>query len=478
MLQRYGDVPIYEEVLETDSEALYKARDSRYDVAKFIIQDLDSAIVKMGWKNSNFSQLGRVNKESALVLKARVALYEGTWERYHGAKSTAFAVNGKDGTEFLQMVEPTIQQLIDNQGTNLFTSGGPFNEPYNQLFSQQDASSTQGVFLYRTYDVNEIVGHNFFDLVVDNAQCATWKLVGNYLDKNGIPQELSALPIDHSSLNSLGENLDPRFRQSIWTPDRGPHQQIQGYGTVPTALPLRYPQLNNTFSVNYTSTGLRRWKGAILDGNEWRNGSTDEVLIRYAEGLLALAEAKAILGTITQSDLDKTINVLRNRVGMAPMSLSNVGSWSLTYSAQNAFDPSESNIVNEVRRERLVELAFEGHRGDDLRRWAIFHDVINDWKPKGAHYQEFVDYYNDPARLEADGIDPGSTGNWALTLGSNVDIFSDDHINPFFRDPDFQAAGQGYYVEPGRVYLSPIPRNEIELYKDAGYELTQNPGWF
>lgn len=478
MLERYGGVPIYTEVLDTDSESLYKERDSRYDVAKFIIQDLDSAIANMGWKNSTFSTPGRVTKEAALVMKARVALFEGTWEHYHGAKNTPFAVEAQDGTEFLQMVEPAIQELIGHQGASLFTRGGPFNEAYNQLFSQQDASSTEGVFLYRIYDVNEIVGHNFYDLVVDNAQAVTWKLVDNYLDKDGVPQNLSSLPIDYTSLNSLGENLDPRFRQTIWTPDRGPHQQIAGYETAPTPLPLRYPQINNAFSVNYTSTGLRRWKGAILDGNEWRNGSTDEVLIRYAEGLLALAEAKAILGSINQGDLDKTVNLLRERVGMTPILLSEVNSWPITYSSQNGFDPSESNIVNEIRRERLVELAFEGHRGNDLRRWAIFHNVINGWKPKGAHYQELVDYYNDPSRLVADGIDPASTGGWSLTLGTNFDIFSDGFINPFFRNPDFQATGEGYFVEPDRVYLAPIPRNEIEVYGDAGYQLTQNPGWF
>lgn len=479
LLQRYGDVPIYTEVLETDSPALYKARDSRYDVAKFIIEDLDVAIANMGWKNSTFSRQGRVNKEAAIVLKARAALYEGTWERYHGAKSTVFAVNGKDGTEFLEMVEPAILQLIANQGTSLFTTGGT-GVAYNQIFSQQDASTTAGVFLYRVYDTNEIVGHNFFDLVVDIPQCATWNLVENYLDKNGMPQELSTLPIDETSLNNLGENLDPRFRQTIWTPDRGPQQQIPTFATVPTVQPLRYPQLTNTISANFTSTGLRRWKGAILNGNEWRNGSTDDVLIRYAEGLLALAEAKAILGTINQSDLDKTVNLLRSRVGMAPMLLSTVNGWSITYSIQKAFDPSESNIVNEIRRERLSELVFEGHRGDDLRRWAIFHNVINDLKPKGAHFQEFVDYFNNPARLIADGVPAtpaSSTTRWNLTQGTSFDIFSDGHINPFFRNPDFGAAGQGYFIEPGRVYLSPIPRNEIELYLEAGFELTQNPGW-
>jgi hypothetical protein len=477
MLVRYGDVPIYTEVLQTDSEALYKPRDSRYDVAKFILEDLDIAIAKMGWKNSTFSRQGRVNKESALVMKARVALYEGTWQRYHGAKNTPFAVAGKNGSEFLQMVEPAIQELINRQGATLFTNGGPYNEAYNQLFSQKDASASAGVFLYRVYDVKEIVGHNFFDKVVDNPESPTMNLVESYLDKNGVPKELSSLPLDYKSLINLGENLDPRFRQSIWTPDRGPQNKIIGLGSQ--ALPLRYPPINNVFSNNYAATGLRVWKGAILDANEWRNGSTDDVLIRYAEGLLALAEAKAILGTINQADLDKTVNLLRARVGMVPMELSAIQSWNISYSLQKGFDPTETNIVNEIRRERVVELAFEGHRDRDLKRWAVFHNVINDWKPKGAHIQQFIDYFNNPSNLIADGINPNNTGNWELRLGVNYNVFSDGYINPFYRTPEFQAAGQGYYVEPGRVYLAPIPKNEIDLYmENAGVELKQNPGWF
>ncbi|MGM0376400.1 MAG: RagB/SusD family nutrient uptake outer membrane protein [Bacteroidota bacterium] len=479
MLTTYGDIPIYTDVLATDDiEKLYKPRDSRYDVAKFIIQDLDSAIVKLGWKNSDFSKEGRVNKESALTMKARVALYEGSWERYHGAKDTPFAVEGKDGNEFLQMVEPAILQLIDHQGASVFTDGGPFNEPYNQLESQMDASSTEGVFLYRAYDVNEITGHNFYGMVVYNNQSMTRKFVNKYLDKEGMPQELSSLPLDPESLNNLGENLDPRFRQTIWTPDRGPQDQIPGFGTQ--ALPLRYPRITGVHdAINYTSTGLRRWKGAIFDENEWRNGSTDDVLMRYAEGLLALAEAKAMLGTIEQSDLDKTVNVLRARIGMAPMDLGTVQSWSISYSLEDGFEPSEPNIVNEIRRERVVELALEGHRERDLKRWGVYHHVINGWRPKGAHSQEFVDYFNNPSRLMADGLSEENANNWNLTLGENYDVHSDGFINPFHKDPQFDSSGAGYYVEPDRVYLSPIPKNQIDLYlNDAGVELTQNPGWF
>jgi len=477
MLQLFGDVPILTDVLNTDSPELYKERDSRYEVARFIIQDLDSAIANMGWKNSVFAGVGRVNKEAAIVFKARVALFEGSWERYHSRKNTAYKVEGKTGDDFLGMIEPAISELIAHQGASLFTAGGPYNEAYNQLFSQQDASKTAGVFLYRVYDATQIVGHNFFDNVVDAQYTASRRMLEAYLDKQGNPQSISSLPLDQQSLTNLANNLDPRFRQTIWTPDRGPQNKI--IGLEKQALPSRYPMINNTFSSNYAPAGLRLWKGAILDANEWRNGSTDEVLIRYEEGLLALAEAKAMLGTINQGDIDKTINLIRGRVGMAGMLLSTVNSWSVTYQRNRAFDPSESKIVNEIRRERLVELAFEGHRVNDLKRWAVYDDVINGYKPQGAHYMEFFNYFNDVSQLMADGFNATDAARCKLTQGTNFDIDADGYLNPYFRVPEFKSNGAGYYIEAGRSYLSPVPKAEIDLYLEKGnVTLTQNPGWF
>lgn len=477
MLIQFGDVPLITEVLSTDSLGLYKTRDSRYDVAKFVIKDLDSAIVNLGWKGSAFAGVGRVNKDAAMVMKARVALFEGTWERYHGAKNTPFKVSGKNGDDFLKIVEPVVTDLIAHQGTSIFTAGGPYNEPYNQLFSQQDASKTAGVFLYRVYDATQIVGHSFFDDVVYTTYGVSRRLLEAYLDKDGNPQSISNLPLDAKNLSNLAVNLDPRFRQTIWTPDRGPQNKI--IGLEKQAFPSRYPLLNNAISDYYTPGGLRVWKGAILNANEWRNGSTDDVLIRYEEALLALAEAKAILGTISQGDLDKTVNLIRSRVGMASMNLNNVNGWSISYSRSKSYDPSEPNIVNEVRRERLIELAFEGHRVNDLKRWAVYDDVINGWKPVGAHYQEYVDYFNNAALLMADGFSATIAASIKLTLGTKFNIDSDGFINPYYTNSDFKTGGTGYFIEPGRAYLSPIPKSEIDLYlQKAKVVLTQNPGWF
>ncbi len=477
MLVLFGDVPIFTTVLNTESPELYKQRDSRYDVANFIIKDLDSAINNLGWKNTSFAGGGRVNKEAAIVMKARVALFEGSWERYHSRKNTPYKVSGKTGDDFLKLIEPAMLELITRQGTTLFTTGGPYNEAYNQLFSQKDCSATAGVFLYRVYDATQIVGHNFFDNVVDALYTAPRNMMEAYLDKQGKPQSISALPLDQKSLVNLAINLDPRFRQTIWTPDRGPQNKIIGLDKQ--ALPSRYPMINNTFSSNFAIAGLRLWKGAILDANEWRNGSTDDVLIRYEEGLLALAEAKAMLGTLTQSDLDKTVNLIRSRVGMASMQMSAVNGWSVIYARNKSFDPTESNLVNEIRRERLVELCYEGHRVNDLKRWAVYDDVMNGFKPQGAHFKEFFDYFNNTTLLMADGFNASDAARCKLTQGVNFNIDADGYINPFFKNPEFNSAGAGYFVEPGRSYLSPVPRAEIDLYKQkADIILTQNPGWF
>lgn len=483
LLKKFGGVPYITRALNTsDKEELYKTRDSRTDVAQWIVNDLDSAIINLNWKGSGSAgETGRINKEAAMVMKARVALYEGTWERYHSSKT--FGVPNKDGVDFLKLIEPTIDLLIEHQGTNIFIDGGQIDQPYNQLFSQIDASSTPGVFLYRVYNASLIGGHSFYEKMT-RGPSFTDHLVYSYLDKNGKPQELSELPIDSKSLYTLSKYLDPRFNQTIWTPDKGSMKKVApSLGDNPIyVFNSRYPYISNTQSTypQNGQGGYKWWKGAILDPEEFRNGSTDDILIRYAEGLLAYAEAKAILGTLSQDDLDKTINLLRSRVNMAPMVLSEIHSYPNSIYKQNfGFDPSESNIVNEIRRERLIELAGEGFRLGDLKRWAIYESVINGYKPKGAHIDQFLNYYNDSDSLITDGYSDSEIDLLKLTIGNGFNIDEGGYINPFYNVPEFRTNGVGYYIDPKRDYLSPIPKGEIELYQEkAGVELEQNPGWF
>jgi len=479
LLKQYGDLPIVTDLIADDDVAnLYMPRKSRYDVAKQIISDLDVAIAGLFPKGQGEAVPGRVNKESAIVLKSRVALYEGSWEYYHGRRSTPFAVAGKDGREFLEMVEPAMQQLIATQGTRIYRTG---IEPYNQLFAQNDMSTVDGVFWYRVYDPTKTsFSHNFYVKVIDNAASITDHLVDQYLNKDGSPQ---IVPTSYGELNTLSTQLDPRFRQTIWTPDRGPAGKIPGRELF--TLNLRYPVNAPVLSVatNFISTGYRNWKGAILTSAVPARDGVDDILIRYEEGLLNLAEAKAILGTITQGDIDKTVNVLRSRVGMANMSLGAVAAFpSSAYKEELGFSPTDPNIVNEIRRERTIELALEGYRLDDIKRWAVYDKTINGYTPRGAQLQEFLSYFNDPAKLTADGTSvAGINFPLLITSGTNQNVAAfagSGRMNPYFKSPQFQQGAQGFYIDPTRDYLAFVPQAQIQLYKaQANVILTQNPGW-
>jgi hypothetical protein len=477
LLKQYGDLPIVTDLIAYDNNAqLYIPRNTRYEVAKQIISDLDLAIAGLYAKGQGEAVAGRVNKESAIVLKSRVALYEGTWEYYHGKKGTSFAVVGKDGREFLEMVEPAMLQLITMQSTRIFRTG---TEPYNQLFAQTDMSAVDGVFWYRAYDPTKTTfSHQFYLKATDNAASITDHLVDQYLNKDGSPQ---VVPNSYGELNTLSTNLDPRFRQTIWTPDRGPAAKIPGRDQF--SLNLRYPVIAPILSIgtNAISTGYRNWKGAVLT-SVLAGRDVDEIFIRYEEGLLNLAEAKAILGTITQTDLDKTVNIIRGRVAMAPMNLAVVNGFSSSvYKEELGFSLSESNIVNEIRRERTVELALEGFRLDDIKRWAVYDKVINGCTPKGAQLQEFLTYINDPAKLTADGFSiTGLTFPLLITTGAATNVASfaaSGRINPYFKSPQFQQGAQGFFIDPTRDYLGFVPLSQIQLYKTANVTLTQNPGW-
>ncbi len=478
LLKRFGDVPIITD-LATDNDAanLYKLRQSRNEVAKQIIKDLDSAIKKLYWKGQGEAVAGRINKEAAIVFKSRVALYEGTWEYYHGLRNTPFAVSGKDGKEFLALIEPAMQELITYQGTRIFRTG---NEPYNRLFAQNDMATVDGVFWYRAYDgVKLASSNNFYLKTNDNGPSITDHLVDMYLNKDGSPQSLTT---PYSQLNTLSSQLDPRFRQTIFTPDRGPYGKIPGREFGSQNLRYALPALMLS-QPGITSTGYRTYKGVVLNAAEVYKGETDDIFIRYEEGLLALAEAKAILGTVTQADLDKTVNVIRARVAMTPMSLTTVqGFPSSAYREDLGFTLGAPNIVNEIRRERTVEFALEGHRLDDIKRWAVYDKVINGYVPKGAQLQEFLDYFNTPSNLTADGFAiNGVNFPLLITTGANVNVnafASSGRINPYFKSSQFQTAtSTGFYINPGRDYLTFVPLSQIQLYKAANVRLTQNPGW-
>lgn len=476
LLESFGGVPYIDRSLNTDSEDLYRPRDSRQYIAEKIIADLDSAIIHLNWKGEGEAVTGRINKEAALVLKTRVALFEGSWEYYHSRKGTKFQVEGSDGSVFLKKAVEAGDMLIAKEGGNLF-KGSAGNE-YFDYFNQMDYEKIQGAYLYKVYSRSAGIVQKWYRSYAEGFTGSLTKAaIDAYLMKDGKPAEISSVSLENETMNELAHNKDPRLGQTIWYPARGIF-----YSYWPLAdhnYKTSYPGLVQKQQRNPAYSGYRIWKGVSFDHLELDNGEMDDMIIRYEEALLNYAEAKAILGILTQADLDKSVNYIRARVDMPGMNLSEINGWAIAYSKRNGYDPAMPNIVNEIRRERRIEFMLEGFRSTDIKRWALYEDVFNGWKPVGAYAQEYTDYWNNPERVLVDGFDWVPVDEVKIQQGKDFDVIG-NYINPFFKNADFKAdEGRGYYVDPNRDYLNAIPREEITLYKDKGdVTLEQNPGWF
>ena len=426
LFKNFGDLPIVTEVPETDdTEILFGERQPRTVVANFILDELDLAISMMRFA----SELGpnRLNKDVALQFKARVALFEGTWEKYH--QNTPFA-GDTDGEVFLQIAAEAANEVINN-GNYSIATGNP-ETAYFDLSILEDFSGNPEVMLVRTYDFGAFnLGNSLWNQ--PNAHGMSRGMTQTYLASDGLPISVSPLFMGDATLAELETNRDPRLAQSIMVP--GDLDVISAAGVeTPFTVPFmtRCP----------TGLAIQKWRSRQLFANIGNTRTRDigYIIFRYAEALLIYAEAQAELGTITQADVDMTINQLRNRVGMPNLNI-------------NAITPDPdwpdygvtlSDVIQEIRRERVIELYGEGNRLEDLTRWRA-HTIFVGTRPRGTTYT---------ADIEA--------------LFPNLFIDEDGFLDPY---RDF-LSGSGFGFDPNRDYLLPLPINELTLNPN----LTQNPG--
>lgn len=439
----YGDVPWYESLLLPGNEELYKARDPRNFVVDKILEDLDTAIEYLPSRGADAKWDGRVNKEAAMILQGRVALYEGTWEKYHAG--TDFGVEGSDGSKYLTKAKEVTDALM-TLGTCDLDNIGQENG-YHRVFNQTSYANSKEVVFWRQYSKSLGIAHWWSNYTTYGGLSGlTKRMIDMYLCTDGKPIEGNQLYKGDETLLDVVANRDPRLNQTIYVND-GKHEQHPG-------IPFTYPSF-----VEYDKacvTGYQMYKGHlpsdILAGAAHEQGM---IYFRYAEALLINAEAKAELEIITQADIDNTINKLRRRlVGMSDMKLDEVNSWNY----EKMF-PELSNIINEIRRERTIELAVEGFRVDDIFRWAAADVLIKNYIPQGAKLAQWKGNL-DP--------DPGEDFEKAVK-GLNED--ADGYIAPYATQTGFPDTG--YNFDLGRDYLKAIPSTEIVL----NPALVQNPGW-
>jgi starch-binding outer membrane protein, SusD/RagB family len=436
LLQNWGDIQWFTSVPGTESPELLQQRDPRNIVADNIIKDLDSAALYL--QAGKTDGASRINKWMALLIQSRVALYEGTWEKYHAGDP--FGVANAQPEKYFNKAVEAATKVMESGVYSLYSTGKP-NTDYYDLFSRQRSySGNTEVMFWKNYDNGLGKGESSFTRDrnyrqrTPNERSHTKELADSYLCTDGHPISGNSLFKGYDNLGLEMQNRDPRFFQTFGTP--GQPWVIKADGSI-TNYDALYAILNQGLE-QYSPSGYVLRKG--YDNREIyqipQYEETPGIIYRYGEVLLNFAEAKAELGTITQNDIDKSIKKLRDRVGMPNLILSEI-----TVDPNWDF-PTLSPIINEVRRERRIELAAEGFRYDDIMRWAAADELIVGKRPHGFMASQLA---TNPYPVDAKG----------------------------FLDPYQQKLPAGYGFKIGRDYLNAIPKDQLLL----NPALIQNPGW-
>lgn len=443
-MKRFGDMPWYSTSLDVNSPELYKARDPRTLVTDSIVADLNFAIQSLDTKTS----ISRVTKWTALALKARVCLFEGTYRKYHtemGLQSSA--------SDLLKLSYQAADQLMTSGTYKLYTTGHP-DVDYQNLFIAESAIPDE-IILAEVYDaaMSKLHAANgvFITATLGNPGL-TKPLINSYLMKDGTSFTLKP-GYDNLMFAQEVQGRDPRLSQTIRTP---------GYTRIGTTAVL-IPDFTNAL------TGYQCIKyvtGTNQDG--FTTNTNDLPDFRYAEVLLNFAEAKAENGELSQADVDRSINLLRARVGVAALQLSNIQTD--PYQQQLYTNVTDPKII-EVRRERRVELAMEGFRYYDILRWKEGHLLADTFQGMYFSRKGIFDLdgngVNDFAIVDAKPATPDKTLQYyilgtdhTLSNGSSGNIIVHPSLTKTFTDP--------------KNYLYPLPTTELVLNPN----LKQNTGWF
>ena len=423
LVKTFGDVPWYDREMTELDEELYKPRDPRTVVMDNVLADFRFAAENV--RVSDGAAGLTVNRDVVLALMSRVFLYEGTFLKYHN-------INQAKATEYLEAAKWAADQIIQSGRYSI-------TDNFRSVFNSVDLAGKKEVILYRKYETG-LLTHSLHSYVNKEPQTGVSKdAIETFLAEDGLPISISPLYQGDKTIANVVADRDPRLTETI-VPELRLNGEIAYYSTSGYAVHKFYnPALRD-----------------IAEGNSNTN-NTDAPVIRYGEVLLNYAEAAAELGNITQADLDKSINKLRDRPGINMPHLEVVGDQpainGVTYDDPER-DPTVSPLIWEIRRERRTELMFEGFRLDDLKRW------------KKLEYTDTVD-------------NPDiNRGAWIVKAEHPTakDVTIEGGAAEGYIIPAPKAETQRRYTDP-KVYLEPLPLDQIKLYSDNGVTLTQNPGW-
>ena len=449
-VRNYGDVPWYGQVIDSDDkELLSKPRDSRALVVDSILADLDFAIANL----SDTRTATEVNKWTALALKSRVCLFEGTFRKYHAGKT--FNPDNLPWEGLLELAADASEELMNESGYSLYTTG---EQPYRDLFASMYANPDEYIWA-RVYNTDLSIKNNANAWSVARTTGFTKRFVNMYLMADG------SRFTEKDGYDKMGyveecTGRDPRMAQTIHTPG-----YIQYGATKTSAVDLKQ-----------TSTGYKYIKYVMESKyNTWGASVASMPIFRFGEVLLNYAEAKAELGTLTQGDLDKSINLLRGRVGMPDLKMADANAKPCAYMEAlypNVSQSANKGVIMEIRRERLIETALEGLHYWDIMRWregkAFTQPYLGIYFPAPGKYDMTGDGKANIFIMEEGQTGSGGIGVSKLYLGTDLILTNATEGNMW-------AFGTlTFLFDEDKDYLNPIPTNERVLTNGA---ITQNPGW-
>ena len=444
LLQLYGDAIIVTDPIDVSSEQLSASRNDRTEVADFIVSDLNKAVTYLK-KNADLTtdEQGRVSKEAAQAFLSRVALYEGTWERYHseGTEDHIHTMLNDAEQAAKAVMESNQFYLYGTQGESVALGDSAYkymfileNEKSNPA-GLQKSSNHEYIFSRRYDQTLKPIGTNITHGYVNNVMWITRNFADLYLCSDGLPISKSKVFQGYNQKVSEFLNRDNRMKYSLlvpgqyyWTNDNPRVTWVWETDIKPAGgNGVIYVAGGKGSGYNNQKWGSER---SFTDGQE----GYDYPIIRYAEVLLNFAEAVYERdGRISDADLNKSLNLVRKRANPDMPALTN------SFVTSNGLD-----MLEEIRRERTVELYLEGFRIDDLKRWGTAVEVMSrpllGVKYIGTEYQS----------------------NWG---SSNAPTQQKDAEGCLIMDDNRTWSDKNY--------LYPIPSDQLQL----NPQLKQNPGW-
>ena len=431
LLQLYGDAIITKTPLDVTDPELKASRNDRSEVADLIIQDLKDAAGLLSATSAVES--GRVGSEGAWAFLSRVALYEGTWQKFRG--------NTVRGKELLDIAANAAKEVINSKKFSLYAPVILGDSAQKYMFILEDvksnpaglqkSSNTEYIFSRRHDETLNPINKNITKECLANAQMISHKFAALYLCQDGLPIDKSPnMFMGYDKIESEYLNRDNRMIYTLckpygyfwsnensrvnWTGDAADRASASIKGLIPTS-----------------GSGYNNQKWATERAVNTNYEGYDYPIIRYAEVLLNYAEAVFERDeTISDEDLNISLNLVRNRINTQMPKLTN--SFAQTYGL---------DMRTEIRRERTVELFNEGFRIDDLKRWKTAETEmpqnILGIKWTGTEYQ---------TRWPNASYSKNSDGFLIIESGRK---WEDKH------------------------YLYPLPTDQLQLNPN----LKQNPGW-